>query len=228
MIRVGESSDRVRDVQRHLNDLGIRDGAGQKLATDGIYRLSMQAAVIRFQESMSLPVTGDLDAATLREIPKVERREVDRPDHTEPARFPRGPLSTGDAAVPSRTILQNDPLHEQARLAVHALDRSLGRTYDDTSERMTASLACLAKANGFQRIDHVVLSKQGDFAAQAENVFVVQGGLDDPARRVAHMQTQDAVNTPIQQSSDQFQAHGLSAATQSAEVTRQAHRMSIS
>jgi hypothetical protein len=66
---------------------------------------------------------------------------------------------------------------------------------DQSSACMSASLACLAKENGLTQIDHVVLSQQA--GRQGENVFVVQGALDDPAHRAAHMKTSVAAQTPV-------------------------------
>jgi len=202
VIRVGESSERVRDVQRHLNDLGIRDANGQALPADGIYRLSMQAAVIRFQQGQQLPVTGDLDAATLRAVPRVERREIDRADYVEPGVRPLGAVPEGGPHS-TRTGLE-DPLHMQAKAAVHALDQSMGRAPDEVSDRMTASLALLAKQNGLSRIDRVMLSTDSEHARAGENVFVVQGDPGDPAKRLAYMKTQDAVGIPVERSIAQF------------------------
>jgi len=85
-------------------------------------------------------------------------------------------------------------MFQQARTAVHRLDASMGRTPDQASERMSASLACLALANGLSRIDHVVLGRQG------ENVFIVQGRLEDPAHMRAHMTTDVATQTPTDES----------------------------
>jgi hypothetical protein len=45
-IRIGESSDIVRQAQQRLNAEGFRDANGQPLQEDGVYRLSMQPAVI--------------------------------------------------------------------------------------------------------------------------------------------------------------------------------------
>jgi hypothetical protein len=86
-------------------------------------------------------------------------------------------------------------LFQQALRGVNALDASLGRTSDATSERMALNLTTLAKEHRL-RIDHVVLSQTS--AAKGENVFIVQGGLDDPARAVAHMKTDVALHTPVE------------------------------
>lgn len=109
---------------------------------------------------------------------------------------------TSDAATPLRDARTDataplSPLLDQARAGVHRLDRDLGRTPDAASERMSASLALLAHAQGLTRIDHVVLSAQTDGLAKGAHVFVIQGGLDDPARRVGHMRTHDAVAAPL-------------------------------
>lgn len=57
-IRIGESSDVVRQAQRTLNKDGFRGADGQLLQEDGVYRLSMQPAVINYQQAHGLPQTG--------------------------------------------------------------------------------------------------------------------------------------------------------------------------
>ena len=98
-----------------------------------------------------------------------------------------------------------DPLHRQAEEAVRRLEQSLGRDYDDNSARLAASSAHLAKANGLTQIDHVVLSNQTAAVGKGENVFVVQGALDNPAHLMAHMKTSDAIAQPVEQSLSQLQ-----------------------
>lgn len=51
VIRIGESADIVRRVQQHLNDEGFRGADNRPLQVDGVYRLSMQAAVINYQQA---------------------------------------------------------------------------------------------------------------------------------------------------------------------------------
>lgn len=46
------------------------------------------------------------------------------------------------------------------------------------------------------RVDHVVFSTRTGQVAAGENVFVVQGRLDDPAHLRAHMKTEEATRTP--------------------------------
>ena len=97
------------------------------------------------------------------------------------------------------------PLIPQAEAAVRRLDAKVGREYDGQSACMAASAACLAKANGLSRIDHILLSEARGAVQAGENMFVVQGGLSDPAQRRAMMKTQDAVSTPVEQSLAQLQ-----------------------
>ncbi|MCC5099448.1 XVIPCD domain-containing protein [Xanthomonas campestris] len=98
-----------------------------------------------------------------------------------------------------------DPLVSQAEAAVRDLEKGLGRDYDENSARLAASSAYLAKENGLSRIDHVVLSRQTDSVRQGENVFVVEGALNDPAHKMAHMKTMDAITQPVEQSLAQLQ-----------------------
>ncbi|PKV11776.1 hemolysin [Xanthomonas prunicola] len=104
--------------------------------------------------------------------------------------------------------LSQDPLHREAEEAVRRLEQGLGREYDDNSARLAASSAYLAKEDGLSRIDHVVLSENTKSVRQGENVFVVEGALNDPAHKMAHMKTSDAIAQPVEQSLAQLQALG--------------------
>lgn len=231
VIRLGETSEQVRTVQSHLNELGIRDANGRTLAVNGVYSLSMQAAVLRFQQSRGLPPTGDIDAATLHAIPPT-RREHDQRGHTRPGLQPGPPgAPTGGGDVPAH---QQHPLHRQAEHAVRQLEQQMGRAYDPTSERLAASAAGLAQANGLDRIDYVLLSSATGILKAGENVFVVQGGLTDATNRVAFMKTQDAIASPVEQSLKHLQAATAEKTIQRPQhefehQTRQvvAHRMTV-
>ena len=87
-------------------------------------------------------------------------------------------------------------LYQQIRTGVEKLDSRSHRPWDETSERMTASLLVLAKQNGLERVDHIVLSEQRGNLQKGENVFLVQGQLADPAHTRAMMKTNDAMSTP--------------------------------
>jgi hypothetical protein len=71
---------------------------------------------------------------------------------------------------------------------------------------LAASAAYLAKENGLSRIDHVVLSQDSRDVRAGENLFVVQGALDDPAHLRAHMRTEDALRKPVEETLAQLQS----------------------
>lgn len=97
---------------------------------------------------------------------------------------------------PARPGHQDHGLYSQIASHVREQDRQHGRQWDGTSERMTASLLALAKESGLSQVGHVVFSAGTDRAAAGENVFLVQGRLDDPAHVRTHMKTEEAVRTP--------------------------------
>ncbi|WP_064749983.1 XVIPCD domain-containing protein [Lysobacter antibioticus] len=122
------------------------------------------------------------------------------PRNRDEAKHLQGPSTAQD---PSHL---DHRLYQQAIEGVAALDRALGKAPDAGSERLAASLLGLAKENGLQRIDHVVLSQGGTGLRPGENVFVVQGALDDPAHLRAHMKTEQAVATPVEASMQRLEA----------------------
>lgn len=98
--------------------------------------------------------------------------------------------SETQAAAPSvdRALL------EQARTGVRAIDAGMGRAPDQASENLSAALAAQAKTHGLTRIDHVVLSDDG------QRAFAVQGDMASPSKMVAEVRTAEAVVTPVRQS----------------------------
>jgi len=204
-IRIGDSAEIVRLVQQRLNAAGFRDSTGGNLAEDGVYRLSMQPAVINYQEAHGLPRTGDIDPVTLQQIaPRILPPEVNGSEE-QGIRLPRPPyLNIHGALMPS-----DDPLLQQAEAAVRRLDAALGRQYDDLSACMAASAACLAKTNGMSRVDHIALNEGSGVVGKGETLFVVQGALDDPANHWAHMKTSAAVATPVAESLQRMNLAGL-------------------
>ncbi|MBN5030022.1 hypothetical protein JY419_11365 [Stenotrophomonas maltophilia] len=100
-------------------------------------------------------------------------------------------------------ITPNHPeygLNQQIRQGVAALDAQHGRPFDQTSERLTASLTVLAREQGLQQVDHVLVSNATAQHPAGHNVFVVQGDPANPAHLRAMMPTAVAVQTPVEQS----------------------------
>jgi len=169
----------------------------------------------------------DTPRELIESIKAAERREPTSPMHPLPPSDPKDKTSSlrplSDAAA---------QLHEQAIAGVQRLDAAMGRTPDESSERMSASLAKLARSSGLERIDHVVLSAGNAHSPPGQNVFVVQGRLDDPAHLRAHMSTDVAVQTPASESLQQLQkvdqqlAEGR-AQPDPAQVQQESHRRMI-
>jgi hypothetical protein len=168
-----------------------------------------------------------LTSTTPGPVREQQRDQAPGRDATVPAhdgQAPRQPPHPGehpDAPAPDRHRpgAPGDrpalhPLHGQAVERVGELDAHMGRASDAYSDRMSASLAHLAKAHGLERIDHVVLSEQTAREPAGANVFVVQGALNNPAHLRAGMVTDVAVNTPVEQSLAKLEALDNLAATQ--------------
>ncbi len=90
-----------------------------------------------------------------------------------------------------------------------AIDAGAGRTHDENSERLVASVMALARRNQLERADHVLLSAQTAEHPAGRNVFVVQGEMSDPAHLRAVMPTDTAVQTPVEHSLRQIEAASL-------------------
>ncbi|WP_254622267.1 XVIPCD domain-containing protein [Stenotrophomonas sp. GbtcB23] len=112
-------------------------------------------------------------------------------------------------------------LDQQIREGVAKLDEAHGRSYDQTSERLTGSLMVLAKSNGLDSVDHVVLSQPTESQPGGQNVFVVQGELDNPGHQRAGMPTAQAVKTPFEESLEQFDVAAFEQEQRAAQLATQ-------
>lgn len=157
------------------------------------------------------------DAREVR-LERQEKRTQFHPD--DPYRtITRSPLTAAVDAVPDPAqaptrLADIGPGHreyalmQQVREGVAAIDASAGRTHDENSERLVASVMALARQNQLERADHVLLSAQTADHPAGRNVFVVQGELNDPAHLRASMPTDRAVQTPVEQALQALQAVG--------------------
>lgn len=183
------------------------------------------------------PVNADLAArlewrevVTTWRVPKIEELErANQPARPETTRgaTQRGPGTGRDAGdgrvTPSaespqaRAEQQLDPsdrrLLDGIRQSMRTLDLSHGRAYDDASERAAWALLPLAKARGMTEPDHAVVSIAGPNTTAGQHLFLVQGALDDPGKLRVHMDTVQAMQTPIETSfarvQDVFQQQSL-------------------
>lgn len=184
----------VRHLQHELTRLGYRDASGNPLKIDGDFGERTKQAVQAFQRAHGIDPIGVVGPQTRAALRQAEHQ-----------------------ATPVDPAHPDHALHRQSMAAVHRLDVSLDHRRDEHSERLEASVTRLARESGLARIDHVVMGKNG-------NVFVVEGGLDDPARRVAHMPIQTALGTPVAESFRQLAQQSQASPEHAAVQTRQAQQ----
>lgn len=171
-------------------------------------QLPSQAAIVE-------GATRSLHAATDHQTPPApltpEVEAAQQPVHSSKTTTVAAPAA--DEAVtprlPSSPLQADHPdhaLYQQVRDGVAALDARHGRDFDETSERISASLLVLAKDSGLERVDHVLLSQATPESHAGRNLFVVQGEPDNPAHLRAAMPTEQAAQAPVEQSLQQFEA----------------------
>ncbi|TCV97216.1 NlpC/P60 family protein [Luteibacter rhizovicinus] len=176
-LRKGAHGRDVSDLQHSLNRLGYGDEKGHALKTDGSYGQHTMAAVEKFQHDRGLPVDGIAGPKTLEAM------------HRQTAAPPRLDTDTHP----------DHALYQQARHAVHRLDSEHQRAPDQHSDNLAAALTVAARREGMNRVDHAVLNPD------ASRTFAVQGDFNSPLKRVAEVETQQAVATPIEKSSEAWQ-----------------------
>jgi putative chitinase len=175
-LRHGDKSDHVKSIQGQLNRLGYHDEHGRALVPDGDFGGHTKAAVERFQKDHGLQVDGVVGKDTLGAIQAAERKgpNLDNAAHAD------------------------NPLYRQTQSAVHKLDAQQGRTPDHVSDRLAAAGTVAARKEGMIRVDAAVLNNDGS------KVYFVQGELNSPFKQMVEVNTQQAVNTSVEQSSVQW------------------------
>lgn len=135
------------------------------------------------------------------------------------------PAAPAPAEASAPNLVLQDPtqpghpdhaLYQQIREGVEALDAKHGRSFDEVSERMTASLLVLAKDNDLERVDHVLVSNATREHPAGHTLFVVQGEPSNPAHQRAAMPTELAAQTSVEESLQQFDS-----------VSREAHQRAL-
>ena len=185
--RVGEAGQRVEAVQRALVAGGYHGAGGIPIAVDGVYRMSMQGAVLQFQQDHGLAASGDIDAATWRTALDLA--------------FGRRVMPPPVVDAPS---LHLQPAHQRLldRIRDHLgrLEPPAGAGLPECErERAACSLLRLAIEHRLGSVDHVLVGNARPGEADAR-LFLVQGRLDDPAQRRAWMPMADALGTPAAES----------------------------
>lgn len=108
------------------------------------------------------------------------------------------PVQQAQGADPRRADDPDHDLYRQALGAVEQLDPVTYSAAADSGRALAASATLLARQHDMQ-IDHVILTPEARDGGGA-NMIVVDGGLRDPAHRLAVMPATTALNTPEENS----------------------------
>ncbi|TCV97218.1 putative chitinase [Luteibacter rhizovicinus] len=187
-LKQGADGEAVRKLQSDLGQLGYTDASKKTLHADGDFGPATKSALEAFQRDHHLKVDGVAGPKTLEAVAHQQQLATANREHT-PAPQAHAPLRLDNVAHPDHT------LYEQARNAVHRLDAQHHRAPDQQSDNLAAALTVAARREGMSKIDHVSLSDD------ASRAYAVQGDLNSPLKRVADVQTQQAVTTPVEKSS---------------------------
>lgn len=179
VLRQGSHGDAVRKLQRELAELGHEGRDGRPLRDDADFGPNTRHAVESFQKAYGLKVDGVAGPQTLAKMAEAMRQH----QHALQLNEPRHP----DYA-----------LYRQALDGVHKLDAQHGRAPDLRSEQLAAAVTVSARQAGMERIDLVALGTDG------KHVFAAQNP-ESPFKRVAGVPIAEAMETPIAQSSRQWE-----------------------
>jgi peptidoglycan hydrolase-like protein with peptidoglycan-binding domain len=180
----------VTQLQTDLDRLGYRDSAGRRLVADGHVGPATQSAVEAFQRSSGLQDDGVAGPQTLRAL----REQARAADAVPPGRLSPS-VSLADRAHPDHG------LYTSTLALVHDLDRRQGRSPDQHSANLAASLVVSARQDGLSRIDQVELSTD---ASRVWGVERPPGVRDHFFDRHTNVQTMEAVGRDVQASSQQW------------------------
>lgn len=226
--------DDLRRIAEYRSDIHqLRVGAtvvvsgGPGLLRDGINHLRGTEEAGEYARREAVAEQRAQSALKPGERLTQESTHKGSPSLSNPGFTPKSPLqesieSTLDTMNPGPREKghPDHPLYQQIRNGVSVVDSTHGRSFDETSERISASLLASAKSGGLDQVDHVVLGNPSSDGS-GPRMFVVQGELDNPAHLRASVAISDAINTPVEQSL--AKAEQISQAQQQVAQKEQAH-----
>jgi peptidoglycan hydrolase-like protein with peptidoglycan-binding domain len=171
-LQQNDQGEAVRTLQTQLSRLGYTDASGHALQPDSDFGPDTRHALETFQRDHHLKVDG-IDGAHTNEALDQAMQAKAQPQLDEKNHA-------------------GNPLFLEAQKAVYELDRNMGRTPDRKSDQLAGAAAVAAQKAGLEHITQIVLSEDGSRA------FAVQAGA---VQKLAHVQTAEAVNTTLAQSS---------------------------
>ncbi len=175
----------TRALQHNLAALGYTGVAGHTLSADGNFGPNTRHAIEAFQRDHHLKIDGVVGAHT--------REAIGQATHAQ------AQPQLGDKNHPGNALFL------EAQKAVHELDRNMGRTPDRQSDQLAGAAAVAAHKAGLQHITQMALSEDGSRA------FAVEAGA---VQKLAHVQTAEAVNTTLAQSSQAWTQQAAAEAKQ--------------
>lgn len=212
--RVTDPEDlrRIADYRSDIHQLRagvtVLAGGGPGLLRDGINYLRGTEDAGAYARREAEAEAEQQPRIALKPGERMAQDATDKgsPSLSNPSFSPKNPLqqsieSTLDKAGldPRKEGHPDHSLYRQIRDGVSAVDAKHGRSFDETSERVTASLLATAKSNHLERVDHVVLGSPPSNES-GPRMFVVQGELTNPAHLRASVAVSEAVNTPVENS----------------------------
>lgn len=215
MFNLGDRGVGVEALQRQLIQAGYTGKDGQPLKPDGDFGPNTKHAVEELQRAHGLEIDGKAGLRSLSALADELQNGRPAPKLPEPDRAP---------GLFEDASLGTDPLFQSLRGHVQAMDRGLGRTPDEASDRVAAALCAECRANGLARVDGVVLGQKGGRAQPGEYVFAHSGPSERPSDWVG-VKTAEAVQTPMEQSlakSEALQRQQTMAAQQMAQAPQPA------
>ncbi|MGO4701103.1 XVIPCD domain-containing protein [Dyella sp. 2RAB6] len=194
----------VMSLQQELARLGYPTREAP-LQPDGKFGGLTDDALRKFQREHKLEPDGVAGPKTMDAV----RHQLEQGKHAAHAPDQaKAPMRLDNPAHPE------NGLYKQALDAVHRLDATHQREPNHQSGQLAGSLAVRAREEGLQRIDHAVLSDD------ARHTYAVQGDLNSPFKRVAEVNTAQAVNTPLEKSTTALE-QAASTQTQNSQQQKQ-------
>jgi len=192
ILRRGERGVEVTQLRVDLLALGIRDDRNRELANVGSFDATVEQAVRRLQGQQGLPVNGRAGPETL----ELLRAALELQRERRPAR-----AADPEAGDPRNPDHPAHALDCRIRSEVARAESMIGKSWDESSERLTANLFGLAREKGFSEHDDLKVGFNRPTAAYGagELVFVYREGGNvspDPHANRAHMATSAAIDQP--------------------------------
>jgi putative chitinase len=178
LLKLDDRGDDVRHLQVELAKLGYTGLNGRSLHADGDFGRDTQRALESFQRDHHMTADGKVGSRTFEALQQ----------QSQPGSAPTL-LSLKDSRNPDHG------LYQQAFNGVQYIDAQVGRTSDQHSTNLAAALVVAAKQEGFKQIDAIALSADGSRA------FAVQGNGQSSVKEYAAVETAQAVQTSLEQSS---------------------------